>query len=90
MGVDPSRLAALLVLSIPRSMRSPRALPDRCLSTQTGKVIVARTLSGDETFLYFARSLSEISDRDEGVLVWVRCFDRWRRIVGLFNENGEG
>jgi len=38
-----------------RSMRSPRALPDRCLSTQTGKVILARTLSGDETFLYFAR-----------------------------------
>ncbi|MFB3146058.1 MAG: hypothetical protein ACE1ZO_02945, partial [Nitrospirales bacterium] len=28
-----------------RSMRSPRALPDRCLSTQTGEVILARTLS---------------------------------------------
>ncbi len=27
-----------------RSMRSPRALPDRCLSTQTGKVILAGTL----------------------------------------------
>ncbi len=26
-------------------------------------------LSGDETFFYFARSLSEISDRDEGGLV---------------------
>ncbi len=31
-------------------------------------------------------SLSEISDRREGVLVWVRCFDRLRRIVWLFNE----
>ncbi len=49
-------------------MRSPRALPDRCLSTQTGEGILARTLSGYETFFYFAKSLSEISDRDEGVL----------------------
>jgi len=69
LGVDPSRLAALLVLSIPKSMRSPRALPDRCLSTQTEEGILARTLRGDETFLYCVRSLSEISDRDEGVLV---------------------
>ncbi len=45
LGVDPSHLAALLVLSIQRSMRSPRALPDRHLSTQTGEVILARTLS---------------------------------------------
>ncbi len=50
-------------------MRSPRALPDRCLSTQTGEVILARTLSGDETVFYFARSLSEIRDRCEDVLV---------------------
>ena len=27
-------------------MRSPRALPDRCLSTQIGEVILARTLKG--------------------------------------------
>ncbi len=56
-------------LSIPRSMRSPRALPDRCLSTHTGEGILARTLRGDKIFLYFVRSLSEISDRDEGGLV---------------------
>ncbi len=36
------------------------------------------------------RSLSEISDRDEGGLDFVGSFDRLRRIVGLFNENGEG
>ncbi len=40
LGVDPSRLAALLLL-VHRSMRRPRALPDRCLSTQTGEVISA-------------------------------------------------
>jgi len=44
-GVDPPRLAALLVLYIPRSMRSPRALPDRRLGTKKGKGIFARTLS---------------------------------------------
>ena len=33
LGVGLSRLAALLVLSIPRSMRSPRALPDGRLNT---------------------------------------------------------
>ncbi len=60
LGVDPSRLAALLVLSIPKSMRSPRALPDRCLSTQTGKGMLARTLRGDETFLYFARCIKSL------------------------------
>ena len=38
-----------------RSMRSPRALPDRWLSTQTGEGILARTLRGDETFFCFAR-----------------------------------
>ncbi len=32
------------VVARPRSMRSPRALPDRCLSTQKGEVILARTL----------------------------------------------
>ena len=36
-------------------MRSPRALPDRCLSTQTGEGILARTLRGEETFFDFAR-----------------------------------
>jgi len=35
LGVHPSRLAALRVLSIPRSMRSPRALPDVRLNTST-------------------------------------------------------
>ncbi len=50
LGIDPSGLATLRVLSIPRSMCSPRALPDRCLSTQTWEVILARTL----------RSLSKI------------------------------
>ena len=30
-----------------------------------------------------------MSDRHENVLVRVRYFDRLRRIVGLFNENGE-
>jgi len=35
----------LLVLFIPRSMRSPRALPDKCLGTPKGKVILARALT---------------------------------------------
>jgi len=35
LGVDPSYLAALLVLSIQGSMCSPRALPDRRLNAQT-------------------------------------------------------
>ncbi len=28
-----------------RSMRSPRALPDRCLNNQTWEIILARTLT---------------------------------------------
>ena len=35
---------------------------------------------------HYTRNLSEVRDRREGVLVWVRCFDRLRRIVWLFNE----
>ena len=42
LGVDPSCLAALLVLSIRGSMHSPRALPDRRLTTQSGEVIIVQ------------------------------------------------
>ena len=38
--VDPPRLAALLVLYIPKSMRNPRVLPDRRLGIQKTKVFL--------------------------------------------------
>jgi len=48
-------------------MRSPRALPDRCLTTQTGEVIFARTLGKSKVFCSIL--LGQAVDRGEGLAV---------------------
>ena len=50
-----------------------------------------RRVEGPEADLVEVDELRDgIEERHEGGLVCARCFDCWRRIVGLINENAEG
>jgi len=56
-----------------RSMRSPRALPDRRLSTQTGKVILARTLTESYPVWLKKRTLRMLKGRQSSPRLRQTC-----------------